>query len=110
MPCWIIESNKLEWHNQHAQAVDELLLVAGADGSMPVPTPSWHYAEDEEEGGQPVAPPSAAGPGTMTLREALLKCYDLRWARVLQAGVLPALPCPSLAPPPKGKDKERRRR
>lgn len=51
-----------------AQGVDALLAALGASGAERVPVPSWHYQEE----GEPYAD------GSMPLRDALTKCYDLR--------------------------------
>jgi hypothetical protein len=53
------------------QAVDELLAQLGADGQQAVPIPSWHYEESE-------AARQGYSDTRMPLRQALLKCYDLR--------------------------------
>ena len=53
------------------QYVDELLSVAGLQGSTQVPVPSHHYEDPDLNN----APPSK----TMALNQALAKCYDLRW-------------------------------
>ena len=50
------------------QAVGELLEVLGADGSLLVQVPAWHYAD----------PQLPAGATSLPLRDALERCYDLR--------------------------------
>ncbi|KAK9832619.1 hypothetical protein WJX81_004423 [Elliptochloris bilobata] len=52
------------------QAVDELLAALGATGDERVPVPAWHYEEPRTLNARP--------DGNMPLREAFLKCYDLR--------------------------------
>ena len=52
------------------QAVDELLSVLGVSGDDAVPAPSWHYVAGETDGAS----------DTMTLRDALIQCYDIRCA------------------------------
>ena len=52
------------------QAAEELLAALGARGDERVPVPSWHYED--------AAPVDSRQDGRMPLREALLKCYDLR--------------------------------
>ena len=56
------------------QAVNEVLQVLGQDGRQAVPCPSWHY---QEPGGE--AHPSDR---QLPLREALIRCYDLRSAYI----------------------------
>lgn len=50
------------------QAADALIAQLGASASQRVPVPSWHYQEEGE----------VYADGTMPLKDALIKCYDLR--------------------------------
>ena len=50
------------------QAVDDLLAVLGASGGESVPVPSWQYSTADTDGAA----------DAMTLRDALIQCYDVR--------------------------------
>ena len=52
------------------QAVDELLDVWGVSGGELVCIPKWHYEDPELADGK--------FGGMMQLRDALLRCYDIR--------------------------------
>lgn len=57
-----------------AQAVEEVLQVLGQEAQQQVPCPSWHH-QDQDDKGQ-----SLDAPGQLPLQDALVKCYDLRYA------------------------------
>ncbi len=50
------------------QAVEDLVLALGAKGDLLVQVPKWHYTD----------PRLPEGATSMTLRDALTRCYDLR--------------------------------
>lgn len=57
------------------QDVDDLLEALSEDGNQLVAIPSWHYSEVDDEGSP------LYKEGRMSLREALVKCYDIREPR-----------------------------
>lgn len=59
-------------------AVDELLQVMGISGDVQVPVPSWCYPG--ADGSYPGADGSSLS--DMPLRDALITCYDLRYALI----------------------------
>lgn len=62
-----VQLQELRFSISCLQSVDDLIMVLGASPSELVPVPSWHY--DEGQGLQTNIP----------LKEALTKCYDIRY-------------------------------
>ena len=65
------------WPTNSVQAVEDILRCINADGNLLVKTPSWHYLD-------PYLSNATSSRGqlnqssSITLRDALLRCYDLR--------------------------------
>lgn len=56
------------WTSNDSAVVEDLLDAAGAEGAILVKLPAWHYKDDEV----------VEGATSVSLREALTRCYDLR--------------------------------
>ncbi|KFM23852.1 NADPH oxidoreductase A [Auxenochlorella protothecoides] len=59
------------WPSNDPQALEDLVLALGAKGDLLVQVPKWHYTD----------PRLPEGATSMTLRDALTRCYDLRQPR-----------------------------
>jgi sulfite reductase alpha subunit-like flavoprotein len=76
------------WPTNDPDAVDCIVRAMKATGEEQVRVPTWHYVDDalfskekekaEENGDDGIATNSVAAATTMSFREALSRCYDLK--------------------------------